>query len=349
MALLAALSSLSKSPELHLNFSVLHIEHGLRPPEESRGDADFVLDFCGRGGIDCKIKRIPPGKIASLAGEKGTGIEAAARYFRHKAFRGEAKRRIEQSRGESLHDNSNDQARKKAVILLAHTNDDLLETTLMRVLRGAGPAGLRAMRPDNRDAGSHAVSRAASRGSEDIEIARPLLNMTRGDIENYLKAKNVSWREDSTNNDEKFLRNRIRRSLTPVLNESFPGWKKGVAALGETQSLVNGFILREAKKRIEYVLAKDNRGKFLIADEENFFAQPEIIREESIFYGIDILLSGKKSLSKPAKRSVIRKFCAGSVNAADLGLVRIWRKGGKIYISRARKDVFERGISCLLV
>jgi len=337
MALLAALCALSKSH--NFNFSVFHVEHGLRPPDESLGDAGFVLDFCRQNGIECKIKHIPRGKIALFAKKKGTGIEAAARYFRHRALRSEATRQIKQENGESLSDCSNDQDRKKAVILFAHTKDDLLETTLMRILCGAGPAGLSAMRPRIRE------QRSETRDRRTIEIARPILKMTRADVINYLNAKNILWREDSTNNDEKFLRNRIRRSLTPFLTETFPQWKKGIAALGETQSLVSGFLSGEAKKRIKW--ERDFLPQYVSANEEKFFAQPEIIREEAVFYGIDIMAFGKKILSKSVKRSVVRKFCEGSINAADFGFTRIRRENGKIFLSCKQKDVFERGISRL--
>jgi len=337
MALLTALRALSESSGFNFKFSVFHVEHGLRPPEESRGDAVFVLDFCGRNGIECKVRHIPRGKIVSYAKENGTGIEAAARYFRHKALRREALRQ------EQLSDYSDAQARKKAVILLAHTKDDLLETSLMRILRGAGPAGLSAMRPRNKCAGSG----IGKRGTAAVKIERPLLNMTRSDIENYLEAKNVSWREDSTNNDEKFFRNRIRHNLAPFLDKFFPQWKTGVSALGETQSLVNDFILHETKNRIKW--EEDSNNKFLTTDEMNFLSQPRIIREEAVFCGINILFSGKKFLSKSVKRSVIRRFCKGSVNAADLGLAGIRRGEGKIFLSCKQKDVFERGISRLIL
>jgi len=74
MAMLAALCAVAQKEDVFC----LHVEHGLRPAEESSGDAEFVRDFCEKRGINCRIVSIPPGKIASFARRKGTGLEAAA-------------------------------------------------------------------------------------------------------------------------------------------------------------------------------------------------------------------------------------------------------------------------------
>jgi len=322
MALLTALLALRDSGVIGKDaLFCLHVEHGIRPAEESQGDAEFVREFCKSNGIECKIENIPPGKAVDLARKKGIGIEAAARFFRHRAFSKEASRLGE-----------------KTIILLAHTKDDLLETALMRILRGAGSAGLSAM--------------PVKRG----RLLRPLLKMTRADVVEYLKAKNISWREDSTNADEKYLRNRIRRSLIPLLNDTFPSWKSGVFNMAQTQSLTAEFIASEAIARVKWHeisrngLKNSAGGKFPVSvftEAKNFFAQEQIIREEAVFLAIDELLKNRKN-PRPVKRAVVRRFCAGVVNAADLGHVKISREGEKIILSRAQKEFFESGISRLL-
>jgi len=328
MAMLACLCAggfASKSAVSHnagdLRFSCIHVEHGIRPAGESRGDAFYVRGFCKKNGIDCRVKHIPPGKVENFARRKGTGIEAAARFYRHRALSRRAAELKPQLGGE-------------VVILLAHTKDDLLETALMRLLRGAGPAGLAAM---------PAVS-----NKNGYVIARPLLQVSRAEIECYLTAKNIAWREDLTNTDEKFLRNRIRGKLVPLLNDSFPSWKAGIAQTAQTQSLAADFIAQEAKERVFW---RKNSEELLFTDEANFFAQPLIIREEAVFIAINIFTSAalrELITIKSIKRSVIRKFCEGSVNAADLGAVKIRREKGKIIVFKARKEFFENGISRLI-
>ena len=322
MALLTALLALRDSGVIGKDaLFCLHVEHGIRPAEESKGDAEFVREFCKSNSIECKIENIPPGKAAALARKRGIGIEAAARFFRHRAFSKEASRLGE-----------------KTIILLAHTKDDLLETALMRVLRGAGSAGLAAM--------------PVKRG----RLLRPLLNMTRADVVEYLKTKNIGWREDSTNADEKYLRNRIRRALVPLLNDAFPSWKSGVFNMAQTQSLTAEFIKGEAIARVKWQeisrndlknSADSNFPVSVFTEAENFFAQDQIIREEAVFLAIDELLKNKKN-PRPVKRAVVRCFCAGVVNAANLGPVKIAREGKKITISRAQKEYFEKGVSRLL-
>jgi len=315
MAMLAALYAVNGSARLFC----IHVEHALRPAEESMGDADFVRDFCRNNGIKCTVKHIPPGRIEAAAKRRGEGIEAAARFFRHRALRKQA----------ALSGGLNTR------ILTAHTKDDALETALMRILRGCGPAGLAAMPADNG------------------RILRPLLSMTRADVIEYLKAKNIPWREDSTNTDEKFLRNRIRRRLVPLLNDFFPSWKTGITAMSETQSPVMDFIGGEAETRIKWNCNKvqdfqtSDKKKYFSTDESSFFAQPLIIREEALFMAIDKLLKGVKN-ARSVKRSVIRRFCTGAVNAADLGSVRIKRAKGKILLSRMNKEYFECGVSILI-
>jgi tRNA(Ile)-lysidine synthase len=315
MALLTALSVLVPLERLFC----LHVEHGLRSEEECRLDAEFVRDFCGKRGINCRVESIPQGKIASFARRRKTGIEAAARFFRRRALIQEA-RRIACQNG--LEEN--------VLILTAHTKDDMLETVLMRLLRGAGPAGLAAM--------------PVRRG----KFLRPLLSMSRADVTGYLKEKNVSWREDSSNSDEKFLRNKIRRNLVPLLDGLFPDWKKGVTGMAQTQSLVAEFFNRKARKCITW----ENETGAIVTNEENFFAQSKVIREEALFQGIDSFCASAslhgELPSHSIKRSVVRRFCDGSVKASDFGPLKVRRRDGKVALSGKKNEFSESGFSLLI-
>ena len=299
----------------------LHVDHNLR--KDSVLDAEFVRDFCGRRGISFILKTIAPGKIESFSRRRGTGIEAAARHFRRRALLKEASR---------LGDN--------ALILTAHTKDDALELSLMRILRGAGPSGLSAM--------------PARKG----KFIRPLLSISHAEVISYLNEKKIQWREDSSNTDEKFLRNKIRRRLVPLLNDSFPLWDRGLSAMAETQSLVSGFINDEASSRVEWEREAGKRVFFTNA--ENFFFQPQIIKEEALFQGINRYLESfrKNYHSVSIRRSLIRRFCDGSVNTADLAVVTSQRKkrrllriksdGKKIKLYFANNHSCETGFSLLI-
>jgi tRNA(Ile)-lysidine synthase len=306
MAMLSALMRMELPPE---SLICLHVDHGIRPAAESGGDAEFVRAFCESHRIECRIFTVPPGKIASFAKHRGIGIEAAARLFRRRALFREAGRQ-----------------KKTVRILVAHTRDDMLELALMRVLRGAGPEGLSAM--------------PAVRG----RILRPLLNLSRREVLEYLAETKTPWREDASNADTAFLRNRIRRGLIPLLNEAFPSWKSGLAAMAQTQSLVAAFIGDEAERRVKWAYSKPGGS---LETGSDFFSLPQIIREEALFQGIDRLLVGGKN-PVPVRRAIVRKFCMGTVTASDLGPLRAMREGEKVVLSAVKKPVFERGFSLLI-
>ena len=305
-AMLAALSAILSRREIPFSLRCLHVEHGIRDAEESRGDADFVRGLCEKLSVPCKIVSIPPGKIAVFAKKNGTGIEAAARYFRRKALFREA-RLTEQTASDGV----------RALILTAHTLDDLLELVLMRILRGSGPEGLAAM-PQRRG-----------------RLFRPLLEIGREQVLGYLDAKKLPWREDSTNKDTIFLRNKIRRNLIPLLNDIYPSWKTGVMAMAETQGLSARFI-REAGKGIVY-----NDG----FAEESFFSQPVIVREEALFRAIN---GEVKIYGGTVKRRLLRRFCRGLIKTADFGQAVAVRQNGRIIVKPAKKECFERGFSLLI-
>jgi tRNA(Ile)-lysidine synthase len=296
--------------ELHC----IHIEHGIRPAAESQGDAAFVSSLCEKLRVPCRVVSIAPGKVAAEAKERGIGIEAAARRYRRRAWFREVARLSALQLEAAGH--------KPARVLTAHTADDMRETVLMRLLRGAGPSGLAAM--------------PVSRG----RILRPLISLSRRDVLDYLSEKNISWREDSTNTDTRFLRNRVRRCLIPLLEESFPSWRGGITALAQTQSLIASFIQGEAASRVQWQPAPQS----LSTDAETFFAQPPIIREEALFQGIDQLLPAART-SHTIRRKNIHRFCKGGITAIDLGSLRLRKNAHQITISiftdpRSRNRLF---------
>jgi tRNA(Ile)-lysidine synthase len=121
----------------------------------------------------------------SQTGAGQGNLEAAARKTRHQFFQETVKRD------------------GFARIALGHTADDRVETFLHHLLRGSGTRGLVSMRPVSGN------------------IVRPLIRSTRGEIEDYLKEKNQAWREDRSNEDIRFVRNRIRHVVLPELTAAF--------------------------------------------------------------------------------------------------------------------------------
>jgi tRNA(Ile)-lysidine synthase len=313
-AMLAGLAVLRRDRAFGL--SCLHVEHGIRPAEESEGDAEAVRELCGKLDLSCRIVHIVRGRIAEAAGKWGTGIEAAARFFRHRVWLKEA-RRLGAAR-----------------VLAAHTRDDVLELLLMRFLRGSGPAGLAGI--------------PRERGC----VLRPMLALGRADALGYLEECGIACRTDSTNADTRYLRNRIRLELIPRLNVLFPGWQKPVLGMAETQAMSASFLKAEAEKRIPW---QDNPGfkagadvaVCLSADGGIFFAEPPIIREEALFLAAD-KLAPQSGNEATLRRITIRRFAAGGLGAADLGPLHLESRSGMVNIWKKGKDISERGFSLLI-
>jgi tRNA(Ile)-lysidine synthase len=301
-AMLAALAALRDGS---FDLRCIHVEHGIRSAAESRGDAAAVEALCAELAVPCSVVSIPPGRVARTAKQRGLGLEAAARLYRHAAWNAEA-RRV-----------------GAAKILVAHTRDDLLETALMRTLRGSGPAGLAAM---PREKGL---------------VLRPLLETGRADVLAYLAERGIPYRTDSSNADPAFLRNRIRLKLIPCLDEFFPSWRKTLADLAETQRLVADFLEAEAAARISWEEGAEGRRT---TRRDNFFSQPAILREEALFAALDRLFGGR-AVTAPRRQS-LRLFARGEAGTLDLGRAILKNDAGRVSLALTRSG--ERGFSLLI-
>jgi len=178
--------------------AVLHFNHQLRGAE-SEADEAFVRSLAEKHGLEFLRAEADTAAAAESGGE---GVEAAARKLRYEFF------------GDAL------RSKKMDCIATGHTLDDQAETVLMRVLRGAGTRGLAAIRP------------LVRMGEQ--RIVRSLLGVRRGDVVEYLRAAGQDFREDASNRDPKFLRNRIRHELLPLLEGGYnPQIAEALAQMAE--------------------------------------------------------------------------------------------------------------------
>jgi len=166
----------------NLDLSVLHLDHQLRG-EESQTDARFVAELARSLGVPLETHVVD---IARFATETGDNLEQAARRERRRIF------------GDLVRSGKLDR------VALGHTRSDQAETVLFRFLRGSGTAGLAGIRPVTSDG-----------------FVRPLLAVDRGDVEQYLREREIPWREDSSNASLAFARNRIRHELLPQLQRDW--------------------------------------------------------------------------------------------------------------------------------
>jgi tRNA(Ile)-lysidine synthase len=172
-----------------------------------------------------------------------------------------------------------------------------------------------------------------------------LIDVTREEVAAYLADEGLSYRTDSTNADARYLRNRIRLRLLPVLDENFPEWRKGLLETAETQGYVADFIEDELGKRASMQENGDEPAVII----ENLDELPEILREEALFAAIDRLKVGEK----PMRRRVLRDFAHDMrIKAADMGDgIRMNRGGlpqnGDVRVGRD-EAFYEKGFSLLI-
>jgi len=165
-------------PRWDLRLTVLHLDHQLRG-EESRRDAVFVRDLAAALDLRFELRETD---VQALCRETGDNLEQAARDARLAFFR-------DLTCGGMLDR-----------VAVGHTRSDQAETVLFRFLRGSGSAGLAGIRPITEDS-----------------IVRPLIEIERPEVEQYLRERGISWRTDSSNASSAFARNRLRRDLLPQL------------------------------------------------------------------------------------------------------------------------------------
>lgn len=181
--------------EYTLDLTIAHLDHGLRG-EAAREDARFVAHLARKEKLALIEKKLD---VAEFSKEKRIGIEEGARLLRR----------------DFLHAAADEVGAAK--IALGHTQNDRGETMLFNLIRGAGPTGLVGIRPVN------------------LSVIRPLIEVSREEILSYARSCDLPWREDRTNQDLSFSRNRIRHRILPLLREMNP---RVLAALQRTADLL---------------------------------------------------------------------------------------------------------------
>ncbi|MGD9631976.1 MAG: tRNA lysidine(34) synthetase TilS [Pirellulales bacterium] len=198
------------------SLAVAHFDHRIRA--ESAADSAWLAKLCGE--LDVPLE-IGAADVLSAARRQGDGLEAAARQLRYDFLRQTA---------EKL---------GARFVAVAHTRDDQVETVLHRILRGTGVTGLRGM--------SKARPLSAS-----VTVIRPLLQVGRGQVLDYLRRIGQDFRTDTSNADEQFTRNRLRLRLLPLLRAEFnPDVEMAILRLCEQADDVQQVIHAAAGELVE--------------------------------------------------------------------------------------------------
>lgn len=190
--------------ELALQLTAVYVDHGLRPAE-APGETGLVAAESARLEVPFRAGSVP---VRSHAEEQGLSLEVAGRELRY--------RFLQQVAGEL----------GGAQVAVAHHADDQAEELLLRLIRGSGRAGLSGMAARN-----------------DRGVIRPFLNFPKSRLTGYLRERRSDWREDSSNSDPRFLRNRVRLELLPLLAERFnPAIRAALGRTGRILAAENGLL-----------------------------------------------------------------------------------------------------------
>jgi len=222
----------------NLRLYVVHVNHMLRGIDADN-DASFVEDVCRGMGIPFFLFKEDVRKYAL---EKGLSEEAAGREVRYKAFL-EIFEKVNADK-----------------IAVAHNKNDVAETILLNILRGAGTTGLIGIKPVNGN------------------IIRPLIRTTRDEILDYLKSKNIKFVVDATNKEDVYRRNRIRLKLIPFIEENF------------------SIDIVENLYRTSQIILDDE--DYLNEECEKIFKKISIFNKESVMVDIDEIKKLHDSLKK---------------------------------------------------
>jgi len=205
----------SLSGKLKIKLFAAHLNHQIRG-KDADGDASFVKRISDKLGIPCFTEKFD---VPEFARQEKLNLEDAARRIRYEFLE-----RIAAKTGANK-------------IALAHNADDNIETFLMRLIRGTGMKGLKGI-PPVRD-----------------KIIRPMIELYRKDIEQYLSSKKITARIDKTNYETKYLRNRVRRDLIPALESYNPNIRQSLIRAISAANAIQDFIESKAKEAFKKAIS----------------------------------------------------------------------------------------------
>ena len=248
-----------------LYFVVAHCNFHLRGVE-SDGDEKFVCEFAEKKGIQCFVKHFDTEQYAA---EQSISIEMAARDLRYAWF--------EELRQQLGYDK----------IAVAHHADDQAETFFINLLRGAGLRGLKGMQPQNG------------------VIIRPLLWASREQIHQYAVENQITWREDHTNAESIYLRNKIRNQLLPVFDELHPEARQGLYKSLEHLASENELYRELLGEKLSQIVEEQD-DVFVIARRNDEAIQSEA--SKSFRVGLDCFAALAKTQSEQLLFEWLRQY-----------------------------------------
>lgn len=299
VCLVMVLKRIIEIHRLDINIVTVHVNHGIRG-EEAERDEKFAKEFAQANGLEFQSYHV---NIPMIAKNGNMSEEEAGRQERYRIFREEAK------------------CYPDAKIAVAHHMDDQAETVLMHLMRGTGLAGLVGMNPVNGD------------------IIRPLLCVTRQDIEDFLEKEGQGFITDSTNLDDDYTRNKVRNILIPLMKDIFnPNVTQSLCAASLDAAKIESHIEKETCQAIDEYVVYGKEDAVIEHLEE--FLKLDICIRERVYRNVLFRLSGKhKNIYRVNIEAVDGIACGDTGKVHDMP----WSLCVKKIYDRL---IFERKNSC---
>ena len=225
---------------------IAHFDHSLR--KESPQDLEFVKEMAHKYNIKFFSKKE---NVKDFAAKRSFSVEEAARVLRYEFYE-EISEKVDAN-----------------FVALGHNANDSTETFFINLLRGSGLSGLSGI-PHKRSL------------NQNVNVIRPVINLSRQEIEEYANKRELKWIEDQSNKENIYLRNKIRNELLPFMQEKFD--RDIVRSVNRTSKLINAadiFIYHKVKKYVAEVII-EKKTSYVEIDLVKLFLYDDFVKAEII-------------------------------------------------------------------
>lgn len=293
--------------ELNFEICVAHINHKIR--KEADDETKYVQEFCKKMGVKCFTIKVD---VIKKSQEQKKGTEETGREIRYEFFEKVLKET-----------NSNK-------IATAHNNNDKIETIIMNILRGSGTFGLKGIE-----------------AKRDNKFIRPLIEISREEIEEYCKERKLEPKLDKSNLENIYTRNKIRNIVIPYIKNEFnPNIIKTINRLSEVITEENDYLDKITKQTFNEINIENNsnylqkekqisENNYIILDLKKFNNLELVIKRRLILYTINKVLRTTNGIEKINIDDII-KLCNNNIGNKYLMPVKnlkVLVKKGKIFFT----------------
>ena len=282
--------------KLNIKIVVAHVNHSLR--EEADEETEYVKNFCKKLNIECYIKKVD---IIEISKKNKVGTEEAGRKERYDFF------------DEVFSKTKSDR------IATAHNLNDNAETVLMNIIRGSGLSGLKGIEE-----------------VRDYKYIRPLIEISRKEIEEYCKENKLEPKYDKSNKENIYTRNKIRNILIPLLEKEFnPNIVKSISKLSELAKLDNEYFNNIIKSEYNRIKLEENHNEIILNLKE-FNKLNNVIKSRLILYTITRIFGSSQGIEKIHIDDII-KLCGNNIGNKYLTpnkKIKIYVKKSKVFFMK---------------